>query len=678
MSQWDRVFWNTEATGTTDQGWVIDENGNYVEVERDANGNPVSRKQHDPLVWGGYKSEAAANPDGVRDGNPYTRTGPGGQEADVGRYRSLGEAAAQRKAYQPDFGRANMDTALWNQAHQSQVNAAGYLEQGARGEAPSRAEILGRQLGSQSLEASMGAQANAKGGPLAQAAAQAQAAQQAQSLQSQGIAAYSGMRGEEMNRARGAFSGTMAGIRGQTYGQQGLQQEQVDSRAKSENFQRQLNQEAQMSYEQRAFDVNKSAMQAGLAREAVEAQKKAAYDRDQEAQRNADFQKVAAGIGAAGSVIASVWSDERSKEGVVPLSDAGEMQLRIGGDGRAFYEAPESGRAAKKGPTGGASLSGPTPRYSIAEAASQRGGKRERKMSLAELAAWADRETAKTKDATDRISRSKPAVDPMADANRHLAPHEWSYKPEFTPPDQRVGERQVGPMAQDMAAHPLTSTMVYKEPTTGLLAINPRKAATYTLGALGSLQRQLDRQDAELKTMRDGKAGAPGGILSDARAKREAFVDGMNYGQQTRDALDAGQAVPATPSYLDEKRRAPKPKQAAEWRPDGSSTFGLLESAAAAPGVLLGTGETYSGGHTVYGRELQDEPKALLMKPSGEPAMASRKALRSPERREGVSVPSTVAARNPGPSLFEAIDTPALLANVGVRAMPLAPPRRMR
>lgn len=87
---------------------------------------------------------------------------------------------------------------------------------------------------------------------------------------------------------------------------------------------------------------------------------------------------------------------------------------------------------------------------------------------------------------------------PMADANRAMEASSYEYKPEFTPPEQAPGEKNVGPMANKMAADPIAKTAIVEDPDTGLLGIDKTKGLKLALGGLSDLQRQIDA----LKTKR--------------------------------------------------------------------------------------------------------------------------------------------------------------------------------
>lgn len=80
----------------------------------------------------------------------------------------------------------------------------------------------------------------------------------------------------------------------------------------------------------------------------------------------------------------------------------------------------------------------------------------------------------------------------MAEANRAQEGYAYKYKPGLTPPDQRPGETNVGPMAQEMAADPVSRTAVKKDPGTGLLTLDRDKMLKLHGAGLASVQKQLD------------------------------------------------------------------------------------------------------------------------------------------------------------------------------------------
>lgn len=82
--------------------------------------------------------------------------------------------------------------------------------------------------------------------------------------------------------------------------------------------------------------------------------------------------------------------------------------------------------------------------------------------------------------------------DPVAGANRAMAGSAYAYKPGLTPPEQRPGEPNFGPMAQEMEKNPITATAVKTDPATGLKVIDKDKALKVTMAGVADLQKQND------------------------------------------------------------------------------------------------------------------------------------------------------------------------------------------
>ncbi len=93
---------------------------------------------------------------------------------------------------------------------------------------------------------------------------------------------------------------------------------------------------------------------------------------------------------------------------------------------------------------------------------------------------------------SDERTKNTAGSDDMAAANRSMAPFSYAYKPGFAEEaGQDEGERNVGPMAQNMAANPVAKTAIVKRPD-GMLAIDKDKALKLTMGGLADLQGQFD------------------------------------------------------------------------------------------------------------------------------------------------------------------------------------------
>ncbi len=85
-----------------------------------------------------------------------------------------------------------------------------------------------------------------------------------------------------------------------------------------------------------------------------------------------------------------------------------------------------------------------------------------------------------------------------------LAPYSYEYKPEFAGAEgQEPGEKNVGPMAQNMASNPVTGAAVSEGPD-GMLRIDMKKATKLSLAAAGHNAQKLREQQAQIDALRKG------------------------------------------------------------------------------------------------------------------------------------------------------------------------------
>lgn len=229
------------------------------------------------------------------------------------------------------------------------------------------------------------------------------------------------------------------------------------------------------------------------------------------------------------------FSDERAKTDVVPLTESPGTERH--------WDRDVSSLASKPNTSLGASLSGSVPKYSVnlpalSSPSSSKGKAAERKPTLSEAERWANTELAKTQAQTAALDSSKPSVnaggegggfsfsdmvgkrgayavsdekgkhplsiasrDPMANANRSMQGYAYEYKPGVTPPDQQPGEKNVGPMAQSLAADPIASTAVKQDEGTGLLVLDRDKMMKLNSAGIASLQQQNDEQEARIAAL---------------------------------------------------------------------------------------------------------------------------------------------------------------------------------
>lgn len=225
-----------------------------------------------------------------------------GADLASGRYQGMGAAAANRAAYQADYGGYNASMGQADQARGSQGDALNLMRDAAYGKAPSQAQLLGQNMIDQSLQAQMAGAASAKGGSLAQAVALRNAANGAASFQQQGINQLSAMKADEMSRALGAYGGLSTGMRGQDYGAAGLNLQKVGQQQQNEQFQSGLNQQAWMGLEGMGLQVQQDQQQAALGQAGLDAGNWQHQNNLDAAATSRGTSTMLAGIGAGGSV----------------------------------------------------------------------------------------------------------------------------------------------------------------------------------------------------------------------------------------------------------------------------------------------------------------------------------------------------------------------------------------
>lgn len=179
----------------------------------------------------------------------------------IGHDQSLAGAAANRAAYQTDYGQYNGAMMQSQQARGSQQDALGMMRQAALGNVPSAAQIQGNQMINQSLQAQMAGAASARGGSLAQAAAMHNAANGAAAFQQQGIGQLSALRAQETSNALGAYAGQTNALRGADFQGAGINLQQNAQDLQNQQFQRELNDKTQFGYDQTAAQLQADQLQ---------------------------------------------------------------------------------------------------------------------------------------------------------------------------------------------------------------------------------------------------------------------------------------------------------------------------------------------------------------------------------------------------------------------------------
>lgn len=564
-----------------------------------------------------YQPENTEQRDNTMDrtsfGGRATHYGPNGEvlassgQQAAANYTSLGQAAAQRGAYQNNWAQSD-------QSRGQQQTAMGYMQNAAAGGAPSQAQMLGRNMIDQSLQAQMAGAASARGGSLAQAAAMRNAANMGDASRQQGMNQLSALRAQEMAQARGDYFGAASGMRGQDIGQQGMNMQ-------SELAQRQLNQQGQQFNDQLAWNTLRSDQEAAMHQASIDS---AEYQAQKQANQHSEDRKtnvMSSFIGALGGAL----SDFTAKTDVQPVGGpmanpysaqapvqsgpsmmgGGMMKGMMMSDVHAKREAFEEGakyadaahagiqlkapdyakREAMRNPAAGPATSPEAERahaervqaarmaqvatqppaapamaqvapatqrplplamavkaipampvmtsddrakvvedYDVGEGPGDRDFDADEYLdskvpgprSFEDLHMHRDTKADQARvkrgyeDAAGRdadsimagygaaLAKGPATEEAMARANRSMAGSSYAYKPEFTPPEQVPGEKNVGPMAQNMAADPLAQTAVKQDPQSGLLMLDGQKMLKLNSAGIASLQRQIDSLGAAI------------------------------------------------------------------------------------------------------------------------------------------------------------------------------------
>ncbi len=439
----------------------------------------------DPTQYGGHVQEETRHDDGP---NTLDKA----PDDEVARFRGMGEAAAKRQAYQADFGKALGDEQRGIDMRGQQDAGLRYMRQAAMGNAPSQAAILGNAAAGQSLQQQLGASSGARG--MGQAAAQMQAQQGMGAQQLGAVGQYTGLRGNEMAHAQSAFGAGANQMRGGDYTQQGMAQQRAEAQAHSELTQRQLNQGAQMGYEQMGINVQQNDVDSALRNAAVQNQKNADMQASHDA-RNARNMKVYAAAGnAMGTMVGdpglgdqTSGSDERMKQSVVPLYEAPGTELSDERTKQA--KKPEESKTPPRKP-------------SMTDRA------------YAGLSSAFDKTREVMSDTLGRAydfsdERTKQSAHAEGDMGHALAqgfkPFEYEYKPGFQEQEgQSPGEKNVGPMAQNMASNPVTGSAVKKRPD-GLLVVDIPKATKVNSAGIGYLAAKMKQHEEEIARLKGGR-----------------------------------------------------------------------------------------------------------------------------------------------------------------------------
>ncbi len=238
-------------------------------------------------------------------------TGTSGQN-ETQRYRDMSNDMAHRDAYQADWPAADRDRQQGTESRGAQNDALNLQRSTAQfGNLP--AYGYGQSLLDKGVQTQTAGALSARGGPLAQMAALGNARTNEAGFRQRGMTALNAQRADDMAQGREQYMYGATGIRDLDQRSQSLAQQQAETQAKSEQAQRDLNQQGRQTLDKLGFDVTKQTVDANIReRSALEARADT-NARASEARDDRWRQGVAAGISAIGT-IAGKASDARVKD----------------------------------------------------------------------------------------------------------------------------------------------------------------------------------------------------------------------------------------------------------------------------------------------------------------------------------------------------------------------------
>lgn len=259
-------------------------------------------------------TQAEIDHSGQQRDHPFYGNVTGYTQRIIDRNQARGDAAAGRAAPTQNFSDYNSGIANGLRDRNNQSDALSLQRNAAYGNAPSRAEILGRQMADQGIASQMSMAASARGGALAQAAAM-RAAQGGQAAYMQNATNnIAALRAQEMDAARNAYMQGATGMRQQDYGAAALGLNKTQLETQNELTQRQMNDAQQRFYEDAANHVYDEQLGADTGNAAL-----AQQNRQFEQQRSDQIWQTGAGTAANVAAAALLFSDENTKFNATPL-----------------------------------------------------------------------------------------------------------------------------------------------------------------------------------------------------------------------------------------------------------------------------------------------------------------------------------------------------------------------
>lgn len=482
-----------------------------------------------PTMWGGRGDDVDAN------GN--TISGTSGEQRDVDRYRAMG-------AMQPTSG-PQIDHSVSDESRGMSMGALGLLGQTAAGTVPSAAEQLGQRQtqAAQSAQFSLGA--SVRGGAAARAAANQNAINGASAAGLVGAQQQQATRAGEMAGARDAYFGAATGQRGMDLGE-ATSQTQLDAAQRAQNEQH------DQFYEGLGFNTKQASASAALGRSASDeaatnASRTTALNEQAQArqQQQAMLSTVSGGVQGGVGAYSSWQQAQNDPNHPGTTGSDGRMKFNV----RNVTTSDDRAKAAAWDEGHNEALNKVQQYRQLPPAQLKALGEKGNRLANAVRGAKADaydeakgvsphifegepipvrQPTSFVRETPPVVATPAPVAPPveapgfvpqmpdvrtqvttsderakytdygddggaMAAANRSMDPKSYSYKPGFAEREgQRVGETNVGPIAQNMRRDPVASTVIVEDPHSGLLGIDKDKGLKLTMGGLASLQKQVD------------------------------------------------------------------------------------------------------------------------------------------------------------------------------------------
>ena len=284
------------------------------------------QKQHDRPNYGGYSG-------GANDAANY--------------YKQLGEQYAGREGVTANQADARYDRAQGLGARDQSQDATSLLRDAAYGNAPSAAENQFNRSLSQSIQAQQAMANSARGGGANLAAAQQGGAMQAAQMQNAGAQQAAALRAQEMAQARSAYLGATQGQQQLDLSRQGLDTNTAFGQANLDMQQRQLNQQGQLALLGYGEQAQQAQLGADTSRYGADVGAQTAAN---QLQAQKDQSSLSAITGMAGAGLALL-SDVSKKEKIAPagekMADDKEFKanpfLNAAGNALAGYGAGLSG-----------------------------------------------------------------------------------------------------------------------------------------------------------------------------------------------------------------------------------------------------------------------------------------------------------------------------------------------